>query len=191
MEKNRKKQLKKHKRILEALKNCSDFFEVYHQFGITAEDIKFWRKTIFDFDKQYLESIGLTAVQEQFLEVFKKKMLNVAATCRAINISRDTFYRWSDTSDTFRMFLDEIREGLKDDIESIIYEKIFSEKDSRIIMLYAKSKMRDRGYGTSYTFIAGRQQDIFGYTSEYSTYTIEEIEAELAKLEDKKIKKLS
>jgi hypothetical protein len=133
--------------VLEALQKGRDIYEVLNENALTFEDIKFWRKTNKSFDEEYLKAIGITRVQEQFVEIFPKKLLNVAATCRAVRIHRSTYYRWVDKCDTFRRNLHDASEGLKDDIETIILEKALIDEDLQFLMLYAKAKMRDRGYG--------------------------------------------
>jgi|GEM_PF-6239426 len=133
--------------VLESLLKGMDIYQVLNENAITMEDIKFWRKTNINFDEGYLKAIGITRVQERFIEIFPKKLLNVAATCRAVNIHRSTYYRWVDKCDTFRRNLHDASEGLKDDIETIILEKALIDGDLRFLLLYAKAKMRDRGYG--------------------------------------------
>jgi len=105
--------------VLEALQKGKDIYEVLNENAITLEDIKFWRKTNRNFNEGYLKAIGITRLQERFIEVFPKKLLNIAATCRAVNIHRSTYYRWVDKSDTFRRNLHDASEGLKDDVETI------------------------------------------------------------------------
>ena len=144
MKRTHKKLLKKHKSVLEMINNHCDLYEISDQFGVTEEDIKFWRKTISEFDKLYLEAVGLTSIQEQFIEVFPKKLLNVSATCKTVKISRQTFYRWRDTCDTFSVFLHDAAEGMKDDVETILLQKIFIDRDLKALFFFMKTKMRDR-----------------------------------------------
>jgi len=103
-EKNIQKVIKKHRIVLEMIKNKCDLYVIYARCKVTENDIKSWRKIVLGFDEEYLKSIGLTRVQEQFIECYRKKFLNVSATCRAVGISRQTYYRWRENSDTFRVF---------------------------------------------------------------------------------------
>lgn len=132
--------------VLEALQKGKDIYEVLNEIGRTLEDVKFWRKTNRNFDQGYLKAIGITRVQERFVEIFPKKLLNVAATCRAVNIHRCTYYRWVDKCDTFRRNLHDASEGLKDDIETIIIKKALIDKDMRCLLLLARAKMKNRGW---------------------------------------------
>lgn len=191
MKKTHKKLLKKHKSVLEMINNHCDLYEIYGQLGVTEEDIKFWRKTISEFDKLYLEAVGLTSIQEQFIEIFPKKLLNVSATCKAVKISRQTYYRWRDTCDTFSVFLRDTAEGMKDDVETILLQKIFIDRDNRALYFFMKTKMRDRGYGDSPIYIMNNQQNVnsISFGKDYSKYSLEELEAELALVEGKLLKK--
>lgn len=191
MKKGHRKLLNKHKSVLEMIKKQCDLYEIYDRYGATEEDIKFWRKTISEFDKLYLESVGLTRLQEQFIEVFPKKLLNVSATCKTVKISRQTFYRWRDTSDTFNLFLRDMTEGLKDDVETILLQKIFIDRDNKALFFFMKTKMRDRGYGDSPIYVTNNQQNInsISFGKDYSKYSLEELEAELALVEGKLLKK--
>ena len=132
--------------VLEALQKGKDIYEVLNENAITLEDIKFWRKTNRNFNDGYLKAIGITRLQERFIEVFPKKLLNVAATCRAVHIHRSTYYRWVDKCDTFRRNLHDASEGLKDDIEGIIIKKALIDKDMQCLLLLARAKMKDRGW---------------------------------------------
>ncbi|MFC6098371.1 hypothetical protein ACFPVY_17115 [Flavobacterium qiangtangense] len=191
MKRIHKKLLKKHKSVLEMINNHCDLYEIYDQFQVTEEDIKFWRKTISEFDKLYLEAVGLTSIQEQFIEVFPKKLLNVSATCKTVKISRQTYYRWRDTCDTFSVFLHDAVEGMKDDVETILLQKLFIDRDSKALYFFMKTKMRDRGYGDSPIYITNNQQNVnaISFDKDYSKYSIEELEAEKALVEGKLLKK--
>jgi len=94
----------------------------------------------------YYEAIGLKAKQVEFLRIYPKKLFNISKTCSIVGIDRKTFYRWKTSNPEFARQLDEIREGLFDDVENIILEKIFVEKDTSALIFFAKTKMKDRGY---------------------------------------------
>ena len=44
------------------------------------------------------------------------------------------------------MAVREVEESLFDDVESIMYEKIFVNKDSQMLIHFSKTKMKSRGY---------------------------------------------
>ena len=102
-------------------------------------------------DKDFLRGYsvnGLTIRQKKFLCVFYVRLCNVSQSCRALGISRQTFYRWCKgyKSDTFSMAVREVEESLFDDVESIMYEKIFVNKDSQMLIHFSKTKKKSRGY---------------------------------------------
>jgi thiaminase len=102
-------------------------------------------------DKDFLRGYsvnGLTIIQKKFLCVFYVRLCNVSQSCRALGISRQTFYRWCKgyKSDSFSMAVKEVEESLFDDVESIMYEKIFVNKDSQMLIHFSKTKMKSRGY---------------------------------------------
>jgi hypothetical protein len=39
-----------------------------------------------------------------------------------------------------------VYDSLKDDVESIIYKKIFTDHDTATTIFFAKTKMKERGY---------------------------------------------
>lgn len=173
-----KRQKTEHKKVISALKEGTPLDTVLLDNGILVTTIKEWRKDVKDFDKEYLEAIGLTAKQEQFIEQFGKKMLNVAAACAAVGIHRSTYYIWLDTSDTFKEHLNMHVEKLKDDAESILYQKLFVEKDLGAFDRFAKSKMRDRGYAEQVT-----NTNINVSTDMYSGKSLKEIDEEIEELQ--------
>lgn len=79
------------------------------------------------------------------IELFAEKCANIAACCRSVDISRDTFYRWYNDDEAFRKSIDEEREALIDFAE----EKLFTSiKKGNVIanIFFLKTKGKDRGY---------------------------------------------
>ena len=83
--------------------------------------------------------------KKEFIEAFQKSLALVASTCRKVGISTVTFYNWYNEDSNFAEKIDEIRELAKDAVESKIYKKI-DEGDTTMLIFYAKTKMKDRGY---------------------------------------------
>ena len=83
--------------------------------------------------------------KEEFLYAFERSLALVASACRKIGISRPTFYNWYNDDPEFKEKVDEIRELSKDSVEQRIYNKI-KNGDTAMIIFYAKTKMKDRGY---------------------------------------------
>ena len=88
--------------------------------------------------------VTLSDKKEKFLKVFKNSDCNVAETCRKINISRQTYYRWQEDEDFKQNCLD-VQESLIDNAESKLQELINS-KNPVAIIFYLKTKGKSRGY---------------------------------------------
>ena len=69
----------------------------------------------------------------------------VSSACKAANVSRMTYYRWYNEDPDFREKADDIKELQKDFAESLILKKL-KEGDTTMIIFYAKTQMKDRGY---------------------------------------------
>lgn len=69
----------------------------------------------------------------------------VSSACKAANVSRMTYYRWYNEDPDFREKADDVKELQKDFAESLILKKM-KEGDTTMIIFYAKTQMKDRGY---------------------------------------------
>ena len=87
----------------------------------------------------------LTEKQKLFLELLPKKAMNVSACCKDVGINRNTYYKWVDKNDTFRQKRDEAQESLYDMAESQIYKQM-NEGNTTMLIFFAKTKMKQRGY---------------------------------------------
>ncbi len=83
--------------------------------------------------------------KEALLEALNKSSGIVASACKAVNISRFTFYKWYNEDEDFREKVDDVQELQKDFAEALILKKM-KEGDTTMIIFYAKTKMKDRGY---------------------------------------------
>ncbi|MFK7107994.1 hypothetical protein [Flavobacterium oreochromis] len=178
------RQRAEHKRFLKRMMEGMPVDAILMEYDLSLDTLKEWRKTVYNFNEEYLEALGITEKQERFIEVFGKKMLNVAAACSAVGISRQTYYVWVDTSDTFKALLDAHVEKMKDDAETVLYQKLFVDKDLGAFDRFAKSKMKDRGYGDTAN-INVRNDVSSSIINKYANWTEEEIDAEIARLEEK------
>lgn len=86
---------------------------------------------------------GLTKPQVRALEVLEKQMGNVSATCRAVKVSRRSFYNWVNDSPDFAHGVDEVQEALVDRSESILYQTI--EKGGRDGLIATLFHLKCRG----------------------------------------------
>lgn len=81
----------------------------------------------------------------EVLEQLSKTSGIVASACKAAGISRYTFYEWKKTDPDFAEKVEDVMELQKDFCESLILKKM-KEGDTSMIIFYAKTKMKDRGY---------------------------------------------
>lgn len=111
--------------------------------------------------------------KKEVLEALAKNSGIVASTCRACNISRFTFYKWYHDDSEFAEKVDDVKELQKDFAESLILKKM-KEGDTTMIIFYAKTQMKDRGYTERQELtgkdgadlLAGQQVDISKLTDE-------------------------
>ncbi len=83
--------------------------------------------------------------KKALLEALGKSMGVVATACRAVGLSRQTFYRYRDEDPEFKSALEDIKEDAKDFAESSLYQQI-KDKNTTATIFYLKTKCKDRGY---------------------------------------------
>ena len=84
--------------------------------------------------------------KEEFLAVFEQKMCLLSVTCRALNMSRETYYAWINKDPNFLKRCQEIQVALKDFGESKLIS-LMNADNANAIIHFNKTKNRDRGYG--------------------------------------------
>ena len=82
--------------------------------------------------------------REKFLKSLELNNGNISEACKAINISRQTFYRWAEDED-FKVKAENVKESLLDLAESKLLENINNNENVAIIF-YLKTKGKQRGY---------------------------------------------
>jgi hypothetical protein len=70
---------------------------------------------------------------------------NIAAVARAYGVSRGTVYNWIDASAGCRQALDDARETMLDNAESILYKKVL-EGSTPELLFFLKTQGKQRGY---------------------------------------------
>lgn len=101
----------------------------------------------------------------------------VASACKAANISRMTYYRWYNEDPDFREKADDVKELQKDFAESLILKKM-KEGDTTMLIFYAKTQMKDRGY-TERKEITGKDGESLLNTKEIDITKLSSEEREL------------
>lgn len=83
--------------------------------------------------------------KEKFVEVYPKKACNITETCKIVNITRDTYYRWRNKDEKFRRKCENAEESLIDFAETQIFKNIKDGKETSLIF-FLKCKAKKRGY---------------------------------------------
>ncbi|MBR5051608.1 MAG: hypothetical protein IKW91_00090 [Bacteroidaceae bacterium] len=83
--------------------------------------------------------------KEEFLTLLEAAGGMVATACRKANISRVTYYNWRKDDAEFAERADDIKELQKDAAEALILKKM-KDGDTSMLIFYAKTQMKDRGY---------------------------------------------
>ena len=83
--------------------------------------------------------------KEDLLKALASTSGIIASACRACNISRQSYYRYYNDDPEFKEKADDVMELQKDFAESLILKKM-KEGDTTMIIFYAKTKLKDRGY---------------------------------------------
>lgn len=79
------------------------------------------------------------------IQAIKDKKGFVTQAAKQLGISRQQLHNIINTHPTVKEALQDAREEMKDFAESKIYQKI-SDGDTTMIIFYAKTQMKDRGY---------------------------------------------
>ena len=83
--------------------------------------------------------------KEDLIKALSQTSGIISAACKAANVSRMTYYRYYDEDPDFKEKADDVKEMQKDFAESLILKKM-KEGDTTMIIFYAKTQMKDRGY---------------------------------------------
>lgn len=85
----------------------------------------------------------LTKKQTQMLSELKKSNHNISIACEVVGIARTTHYGWLQNA-TYKKESEDIQDGLLDQAEAILQDRI-KESDTALIF-FLKTKGKKRGY---------------------------------------------
>ncbi len=80
-----------------------------------------------------------------FIEQLIESLYNIKFACRQVGVDRRTYTRWKTNDSEFERACEEINEGIKDEAEVMLQQKI-TEKDTASLIFFLKTKCKDRGY---------------------------------------------
>lgn len=82
---------------------------------------------------------------KEFLEAYDRSLGNVSTACRAVGVSRATFYNWKKSDEKFREAIGELDEYNLDFAETMLMKHI-RDGDTTTLIFFLKTKGRERGY---------------------------------------------
>ena len=82
---------------------------------------------------------------EKIVEIYEKKGCNITSTCKALGISRKTFYEWREKKKKLAEGLDAANESILDFAESKLVEHIQND-DVQALIFFLRTKGKKRGY---------------------------------------------
>ena len=85
--------------------------------------------------------------------------MSASKACKAVEITRQTFYRWSKESDSFREACEQGKEALRDRWEDEINKQVFEDRNPIVLNKFAPMVLRDRGYADIKELNLTGQQD--------------------------------
>jgi hypothetical protein len=89
----------------------------------------------------------LSEQQNRFIKSYICNNFNASKACKAIGISRQTYYNWIDNIDSFSSLMNEAKEEKIDFAESALMKKV-KEGNVRAIIYFLSTKGKHRGYTT-------------------------------------------
>lgn len=99
------------------------------------------------------------ANKDEFLKILEASAGLVATACKKANISRVTYYRWYREDEKFAERADDVKEMQKDAAEALILKKM-KDGDTSMLIFYAKTQMKDRGYVERKELVGKDGQDL-------------------------------
>jgi transposase-like protein len=85
-------------------------------------------------------------MKERFLRVFRKTGCHISQACDHCGICRQTYYLWIDKYPEFADAVKEEIERDKDNLEAVLKQVAYVEKNPAVLIWLSKVKLRDRGY---------------------------------------------
>lgn len=87
----------------------------------------------------------MDAKKELVIETLKESFGNISKACKAVGISRGTFYNWQEADEEFKEATENISEYVVDEVENALFDQIKNGATAATIF-YLKTKGKHRGY---------------------------------------------
>jgi hypothetical protein len=82
---------------------------------------------------------------EQVIKRIKEVNGNLAAVARSMGIARMTLYRYMEAHPTIKAALDDARETMLDNAESVLYKKVL-DGSTQELLFFLRTQGKSRGY---------------------------------------------
>jgi len=79
------------------------------------------------------ENKSVEVRKKKFLEVFRKELCNISATCEKLKISRDTYYKWLKKDKKFKKSIEEVKDLMINEAETQLLKNIKMGKETSLI----------------------------------------------------------
>lgn len=100
------------------------------------------------FDKKSSQELSTTEVKKvTLLASLASTQGNIAFACKIAEVSRMTHYRWLRSDPVYAQKVDDIAEGIVDNVETVFLSTMLKEKDLRSMRWFLERKGKSRGYG--------------------------------------------
>jgi hypothetical protein len=87
-----------------------------------------------------MEQSCATIKKKEFLEAYRRSSGSITAVCEAVGISRETFYDWQRKDPAFKQQMASARSALNEEVEDLLMEKIFIDKNISCIRYYLERR---------------------------------------------------
>lgn len=84
--------------------------------------------------------------KKRFIKAYSSRLCNISKACEVVGVSRTTYYKWLDKDDSFKKQLKEAEEDFFDSLETTMFSKAITDKDTTMLIWLSKTKMKHRGY---------------------------------------------
>jgi len=110
-------------------------------------------------------SDGLTQPKKAMVAALEKSLGVVSTACKAVDISRQTHYRWMREDDEYKTAVEELSEVAVDFAESHLH-KLIRDGNPAATIFFLKTKGKNRGYVERQEIAVAEKKPLSWFTAE-------------------------
>ena len=110
-------------------------------------------------------SDGLTQPKKAMVAALEKSLGVVSTACKAVDISRQTHYRWMREDDEYKTAVEELSEVAVDFAESHLH-KLIRDGNPAATIFFLKTKGKSRGYVERQEIAVAEKKPLSWFTAE-------------------------